>query len=196
MLQRAPCDAGTANLTVSAPQGADGGGHCRLVSEVSCKGRQGLALCFVGGDACIVPQRPNDTARPQRRAKTPALHCGRKRVPPCKQRVPPCKRQPPAIPAGGQFPHCSGNLAAARTLRADESIGPCGVPYGRDSLRDSRQPSAMRSPAPARKAGDRRSLVLFFVPCPAPHSCNSFAILCITLELDGIFMRSLPRRRG
>ena len=34
---------------VDAPQGADGGVHCRLVSEVSCKGHQGLALCFVGG---------------------------------------------------------------------------------------------------------------------------------------------------
>ena len=66
------------------------------------------------------------------------------------------KRQPPAMPAGGQFPHCPANLAATQNLRADESIGPCGGgPYGRDSLRDSRQPSAMRSPAPARKAGDR-----------------------------------------
>ena len=74
----------------------------------------------VGGDACIVPQRPNDTARPQRRARTPALQYGRK----------PCGPMQASAPAGG--------------------------PYGRDSLRDSRQPSAMRSPAPARKAGDRR----------------------------------------
>ena len=56
VLQRAPCDAGTANRTVAAPQGADGGVHCRLAAEISCKTRQNLALCFVGDDACIVPE--------------------------------------------------------------------------------------------------------------------------------------------
>ena len=75
----------------------------------------------VGGDACIVPQRPNDTARPQRRARTPTLQYGRK----------PCGPMQASAPAEG-------------------------MPYGRDSLRDSRQPSAMRSPALERKAGDRR----------------------------------------
>ena len=75
----------------------------------------------VGDDACIVPQRPNDTARPQRRARTPALQYGRK----------PCGSMQASAPAEG-------------------------VPYGRDSLGDSRQPSAMRSPALERKAGDRR----------------------------------------
>ena len=43
VLQRAPCDAGTANRTVDAPQGADGGVHCRLVLQVSFKTRQALA---------------------------------------------------------------------------------------------------------------------------------------------------------
>ena len=35
VLQRAPCDAGTANRTVDAPQGADGRVHCRLAAEIS-----------------------------------------------------------------------------------------------------------------------------------------------------------------
>ena len=43
VLQRAPCDAGTANRTVDAPQGADGGVHCRFAPQVSRKPRQGLA---------------------------------------------------------------------------------------------------------------------------------------------------------
>ena len=42
-LQRAPCDADTANRTVDAPQGADGGVHCRLAAEIPGKARQGLA---------------------------------------------------------------------------------------------------------------------------------------------------------
>ena len=42
VLQRAPCDAGTANRTVDAPQGADGGVHCRLAAEISCKVGQDL----------------------------------------------------------------------------------------------------------------------------------------------------------
>ena len=56
VLQRAPCDAGTANRTVDAPQGADGRVHCRLEAEISCKVQQNLALCFVGDDARIVPE--------------------------------------------------------------------------------------------------------------------------------------------
>ena len=56
VLQRAPCDAGTANRTVAAPESADGGVHCRFAPQVSCKARQGFALCFVGDDACIVPE--------------------------------------------------------------------------------------------------------------------------------------------
>ena len=40
VLQRAPCDAGTANRTVDAPQGADGGGHCCPAPQVSGKPRQ------------------------------------------------------------------------------------------------------------------------------------------------------------
>ena len=35
VIQRAPCDAGTANRTVDAPQGADGGVHCRAALPVS-----------------------------------------------------------------------------------------------------------------------------------------------------------------
>ena len=35
---------------------ADGGVHCRLAVEISAKARQSLALCFVGDDACIVPE--------------------------------------------------------------------------------------------------------------------------------------------
>ena len=35
VLQHAPCDAGTANRTVDAPQGADGRVHCRLAAEIS-----------------------------------------------------------------------------------------------------------------------------------------------------------------
>ncbi|HJD20423.1 MAG TPA: hypothetical protein H9915_01240, partial [Candidatus Gemmiger faecigallinarum] len=56
VIQRAPCDAGTANRTVAAPQGADEGVHCRFAAEVSCKTRQDLAPASVGDDACIVPE--------------------------------------------------------------------------------------------------------------------------------------------
>ena len=56
VLQRTRRDAGTANRTVDAPQGADGGVHCRLAAKMSCKARQDLTLYFVGDDACIVPQ--------------------------------------------------------------------------------------------------------------------------------------------
>ena len=34
----------------------DGGVHCRFAPQVSCKARQCPALCFVGDDACIVPE--------------------------------------------------------------------------------------------------------------------------------------------
>ena len=78
---------------VDAPQGADGGVHCRQAAKMSCKTRQGFARCFVGDDACIVPQTLRCRKAP-RRAKSPALHCGRKRALTC-------KRQPFVRPAGG-----------------------------------------------------------------------------------------------
>ena len=34
----------------------DGRVHCRFAAEISCKAWQGLAPCFVGDDACIVPE--------------------------------------------------------------------------------------------------------------------------------------------
>ena len=74
--QRAPCDADTANRTVDAPQGADGGVHCRLAVEISGKFRQDLALFFVGDDACIVPgtlrcRRPQAAGEIARPTKPP-----------------------------------------------------------------------------------------------------------------------------
>ena len=78
---------------MDAPQGADGGVHCRLALQVSCKLRQGLALCFVGDNLraksrhfvlCAPKRRLRaavlassrglcGAADPKRRAKTPAL---------------------------------------------------------------------------------------------------------------------------
>ena len=93
----------------------DGGVHCRFAPQVSCKPRQNPALCFVGGDLraksrhfvpvalrnaacgrqCLHrPGKPCDAANPKRRAKTPALHCGR-------EWVAMHKRQPSARPVGG-----------------------------------------------------------------------------------------------
>ena len=63
---------------VDAPQGADGG-RCRLAVEISGKVRQGLTLCFVGDDACIVPQTLR-RRQALRRAKSPALQSTRKRA--------------------------------------------------------------------------------------------------------------------
>ena len=58
---------------VDAPQGADGGVHCRFATEISCKARQGLAPASVGDDACIVPEA-------LRRRRPP---CGGRDCPPC-----------------------------------------------------------------------------------------------------------------
>ena len=89
--------------------------HCHFASEISCKPRQNPALCFVGDDLhaksrhfvpvalrnvacgrqCLHrPGKPCDAANPKRRAKTPALHCGR-------EWVAMHKRQPSARPVGG-----------------------------------------------------------------------------------------------
>ena len=102
----------------------DGGVHCRFAPQVSCKPRQNPALCFVGGDLraksrhfvpvalrnaacgrqCLHrPGKPCDAANPKRRAKTPALHCGR-------EWVAMHKRQPSARPVGGPM----GSSASAR----------------------------------------------------------------------------------
>ena len=113
-LQRAPCDADTANRTVDAPEGADGGVHCRFAAKISCKVRQDLAPCFVTDDlrakgryfvlcalkrrlrAAVLASSRNlcNAANPMRRAKSPALQSRR-------ERAATHKRQPSARPAGG-----------------------------------------------------------------------------------------------
>ena len=85
---------------VDAPQGADGGVHCRLATEISCKPRQGLAPASVGDDACIVPE---------------AL---RRRRPPCGGRD-----RPPYIAAGNGRNRYTSAFRQPRR-RADASIGP------------------------------------------------------------------------
>ena len=55
VLQHAPCDAGTANRTVDAPSGANGGVRCLAASLPWRVGRACIAA-FVGDDACIVPR--------------------------------------------------------------------------------------------------------------------------------------------
>ena len=120
VLQRTRRDAGTANRTVDAPQGADGGVHCRLAAKMSCKARQDLALCFVGDDACIVSEALRCRKAP-RRAKSPALHCGRKWALTC-------KRQPAARPAGGPMqasaPTQGGRPARETAQRRDTACRP------------------------------------------------------------------------
>ena len=74
--------------------------HCRFAAEVSCKAGQGLALCSAGGDlraksrhfVLCTPKRRLRAAvlassrktlrrrKAPRRAKSPALHCGRERA--------------------------------------------------------------------------------------------------------------------
>ena len=85
--------------------------------------------------------------------------------------------RPPYLPAGS-------SRIVPQTLRRREPCGPMqasapaeGVPYGRDSLRDSRQPSAMRSPAPARKAGDRRRSGPVFCTMSRPAQLQLFCNL-------------------
>ena len=85
---------------VDAPQGADGGVHCRLATEISCKPRQGLAPASVGDDACIVPE---------------AL---RRRRPPCGG-----LDRPPYIAAGNGRNRYTSAFRQPRR-RADASIGP------------------------------------------------------------------------
>ena len=122
VLQRTQRDAGTANRTVDAPQGADGGVHCRLAAKMSCKARQGFARCFVGDDACIVPQTLRRSKAP-RRAKSPALHCGRKWALTCKRQPaarPPLRRgaasQRGELPNAGTPPAVPGRTARPAKL--------------------------------------------------------------------------------
>ena len=58
-----------------------------------------------------------------------------------------------------------------------KASAPAGGPYGRDSLRDSRQPSATRSPAPARKAGDRHRSGPVFCTMSRPAQLQLFCNL-------------------
>ena len=55
VLQHAPCDAGTANRTVDAPSGADGGVR-RLAAPLPLRVGRACIAAFVGDDACIVPR--------------------------------------------------------------------------------------------------------------------------------------------
>ena len=55
VLQHAPCDAGTANRTVDAPSGADGGVRCPA-APLPRRVDRGCIAAFVGDDACIVPR--------------------------------------------------------------------------------------------------------------------------------------------
>ena len=150
VLQRTQRDAVTANRTVDAPQGADGGVHCRLAAKMSCKARQGFARCFVGDDACIVPQTLRCRKAP-RRAKSPALHCGRKRALTC-------KRQPFVRPAGGPMQASvptQGGVAGQRGKLPDAGTPPA-VPR-------SRRPFALhcragRSRPPGRFAVTRKDI--------------------------------------
>ena len=55
VLQHAPCDAGTANRTVDAPSGADGGVRC-LAAPLPLRVGRGCIAALAGDDACIVPR--------------------------------------------------------------------------------------------------------------------------------------------
>ena len=55
VLQHAPRDAGTANRTVDAPSGADGGVRC-LAAPLPLRVGRGCIAALAGDDACIVPR--------------------------------------------------------------------------------------------------------------------------------------------
>ena len=74
--------------------------HCRFAPQVSCKARHGLALCFVGDDACIVPE---------------TLRC---RKPQAAGEI----ARPTLRPGASGNRYASANRQARR--RADEIIGP------------------------------------------------------------------------
>ena len=92
---------------VDAPFGADGGVHCRLAAEISCKIRQDIALCFAGDDAGIIPEPCGGFVG---RAKTPALQSRR-------ERATTDKSQPSARSVGGPM------QASAPTQGGDHAVG-------------------------------------------------------------------------
>ena len=55
VLQHAPCDAGTANRTVDAPSGANGGARC-LAAPLPLRVGRACIAAFAGDDACIGPR--------------------------------------------------------------------------------------------------------------------------------------------
>ena len=116
VLQRTQRDAGTANRTVDAPQGADGRVHCRLAAEIPGKARQGLAP-HPQGTMLASSRNPCNTANPKRRAKSPALHCHR-------ERAATHKRQPSAKPANGPMQSSAPTQGAERPVGA----GSCPTP--------------------------------------------------------------------
>ena len=171
---------------VGAPEGADGGARCRLTAEISGKVRQGLAPCFVGDDAGIVPETLR-RRQALRRAKSPALQITRKRA---VMR----KRQLSARSAGGPMrasaPTQGGRLAARKACAtaASLSAGPFRpVGAGRsligrpgELLWDEKRGTTRHGPygvanaailgrphlAPGNSQGDRGPLE----PCPAPRN--------------------------
>ena len=92
---------------VDAPFGADGGVHCRLAAEISCKIRQDIALCFAGDDAGIIPEPCGGFVG---RAKTPALQSRR-------ERATTDKSQPSARSVGGPMQASAPTQGGCRSRR-------------------------------------------------------------------------------
>ena len=106
---------------LGAPQGADGGGHCRFAAEVSCKAGQSLALCSAG-DALRAKSRHFVLCAPKRRLRAAVLASSRK---PCgAARLRGGQNRPPYIAAGSGRRYTTGSPHQAQR-RADEIIGPC-----------------------------------------------------------------------
>ena len=90
---------------VDAPQGADGGVHCRLAAEISCKARQDLAQ-HPQGTVLASSRKPCDAARPQAAGVNarPTIQGKRESEPgtagigPGKHRASPCQNAPGAPP--------------------------------------------------------------------------------------------------
>ena len=132
---------------VDAPQGADGGVHCRLAAEISGKARQNLALYFVGDDACIVPE---------------PLRCRR---PPAAGEI----ARPTLRPGASGNRYASANRQARR--RADEIIGPYAEGRRDTACRPRfRHPFALhcRAGVHARRGGLRRPGRILARSCAAP----------------------------
>ena len=100
---------------VDAPQGADGGVHCRFAPQVSCNPRQGFALCFAGTISAL---RAGTSRFALRNAA-----CGRQ----CLHR--PGNPAMPQTPGGGRNrPPCIAAGSRRRQIRASLPPGP---PTGR-----------------------------------------------------------------